>query len=248
MRFVLVFQAQLRTIVQTQILYEPKYKPKRTYNDLIFKSFCYRELILQTLIADAGWPIWPLLLISVIALAIIIERILSLREARVIPASLVRDVKRMLNANTLTTEDLERLTTSCTAGPMVSGILRNRSQDAERIREVAQENGSDISLDLNRYLPLLGTIGTVAPLMGLFGTVVGMIEIFAIFEPGGADPGLLARGISVALYNAGFGILIAIPALIAHRILRMRADTLLHKIELAGRDVIELIRTPKTNA
>lgn len=88
--------------------------------------------------------------------------------------------------------------------------------------------------DLSRYIPAIGTIAVVAPLMGLFGTVVGMIEIFGSYTPGGGDPAQLARGISIALYNTGFGILIAIPAMIAHRYLRGRVDGYLNAMELSA--------------
>jgi biopolymer transport protein ExbB len=84
-------------------------------------------------------------------------------------------------------------------------------------------------------------IATIAPLMGLFGTVVGMVEIFAAYQPGGTDPGQLARGISIALYNTGFGILIAVPAAIAHRLLRVHVESLLHYIEQEARQLIAAI-------
>jgi len=193
---------------------------------------------LQAIIADAGWPIWPLLLLSVVAIAIIIERTLSLRSARVVPAHLVKDVERMIKAESIDLDSIERLSNSSACGQVLATILRERRKPVEEVRLAAEETGSDVAFALQRFLPVLATIGTVAPLMGLFGTVVGMIEIFAAFEPGGADPGQLARGISIALYNAGFGILIAIPAIIAHRMFRVHVDHLLMRIEQAARQVI----------
>lgn len=197
-----------------------------------------REPTLQSIIADAGWPIWPLLFLSVVAIAIIIERVLSLRTNRVVPGMLVKDVERMVKADSIDLESLERLSSSSACGKVLATILRERRKPLQEVRLAAEETGSDVAFALQRFLPALATIGTVAPLMGLFGTVVGMIEIFAAFEPGGADPGQLARGISVALYNAGFGILIAIPAIIAHRMLRVHVDHLLLLIEQAARQVI----------
>ncbi|AWB33356.1 MotA/TolQ/ExbB proton channel family protein [Orrella marina] len=193
---------------------------------------------MQAIIADAGWPIWPLLLLSVVAIAIIIERTLSLRSARVVPAHLVKDVERMIKAESIDLDSIERLSNSSACGQVLATILRERRKPVEEVRLAAEETGSDVAFALQRFLPVLATIGTVAPLMGLFGTVVGMIEIFAAFEPGGADPGQLARGISIALYNAGFGILIAIPAIIAHRMFRVHVDHLLMRIEQAARQVI----------
>ena len=193
---------------------------------------------MQSIIADAGWPIWPLLFLSVVAIAIIVERLLSLRSARVIPPGLVNDVERLVRANTIDLESIERLSSSSACGQVLATILRERRKPVSEVRLAAEETGSDVAFHLQRFLPALATIGTVAPLMGLFGTVIGMIEIFSAFEPGGADPGQLARGISVALYNAGFGILIAIPAIIAHRLLRVHVDHLLVRIEQAARQVI----------
>ena len=193
---------------------------------------------MQSIIADAGWPIWPLLLLSIFAVAIIAERLLSLRSSRVIPSGLVNDVERLVRATTIDLESIERLASSSACGQVLATILRERHKPVSEVRLAAEETGSDVAFALQRFLPALATVGTIAPLMGLFGTVVGMIEIFAAFEPGGAAPGQLARGISVALYNAGFGILIAIPAIIAHRLLRVHVDHLLIRIEQAARQVI----------
>lgn len=193
---------------------------------------------MQSIIADAGWPVWPLLFLSIVAVAIIAERLLSLRSSRVIPPGLVSDVERLVRASTIDLESIERLSSSSACGQVLATILRERRKPLSEVRLAAEETGSDVAFALQRFLPALATIGTVAPLMGLFGTVVGMIEIFAVFTPGATDPGQLARGISVALYNAGFGILIAIPAIIAHRLLRVHVDHLLVRIEQAARQVI----------
>jgi biopolymer transport protein ExbB len=107
------------------------------------------------------------------------------------------------------------------------------------IRYQAELTGGDVAHAMQRFLPALAMIATVAPLMGLFGTVIGMIEIFAAYQPAGTDPGQLARGISIALYNTGFGILIAVPAAIAHRLLRVHVDNLLVQVEQAARTLID---------
>src|SRR5690606_8791581 len=104
-----------------------------------------------------------------------------------------------------------------------------------------EDVGRAVAHDLNRYIPALGTVAVIAPLMGLFGTVVGMIEIFGSYTPGGGDPAQLARGISIALYNTGFGILIAIPAMIAHRYLRGRVDGYLSAMEQAASRVVRAV-------
>ena len=206
--------------------------------------WCFEILIrgftLQSIIADAGWPIWPLIFLSFVAVAIVVERILSLRTSRVVPATLTKEVERMLRGNALDLESIERLAQSSPCGTVLAAILRERRKPLSEIRLAAEETGADVAFELQKYLPTLSVIGTVAPLMGLFGTVVGMIEIFATFGPT-ADPAQLARGISVALYNAGFGILIAVPAIIAHRMLRTHVDRLLLKIEQSARYIISQI-------
>lgn len=148
----------------------------------------------------------------------------------------------MLRGNMLDAEALSKLSVSSPAGHVLSHILSNRHEPLPEIRLRAEEVGADVAHDLQRFLPALSMIATIAPLMGLFGTVVGMIEIFAAYTPGGTDPGQLARGISVALYNTGFGILIAVPAAVAHRLLRSHVDDLLIRIEKAARELIEQIK------
>ena len=210
---------------------------------LVSEHHCQGELILQSIIAEAGWPIWPLLLISVIALAIIIERLLSLRGARICPNGIANEAVRLYRSNSLDVDSLAKLRDACLAGQVLSTILENRRQPRAEIRYQAELAGSDVAHTMQRFLPALAMIATVAPLMGLFGTVIGMIEIFAAYQPGGTDPGQLARGISIALYNTGFGILIAVPAAIAHRLLRVHVDNLLVRIEQEARSVIDRLDT-----
>lgn len=107
---------------------------------------------------------------------------------------------------------------------------------------MVEDTGRDVAFQLERYLPALATVATIAPLLGLFGTVIGMIEIFAAYRPDGSDPTELARGISIALYNTGFGILIAIPAVIAHRHFKTRVQALLLKMEQSARQVAASLR------
>jgi biopolymer transport protein ExbB len=197
--------------------------------------------ILQSIIIEAGWPIWPLLFISVVALAIIFERLMALRLNRVYPIDVPIEAFRLLRSNGVNEESLEKLAQSSLGGKVLSTILANKQQPINEIRLRAEETGADIAHEMQRFLPALGMIATIAPLMGLFGTVIGMIEIFAAYQPGGTDPGQLARGISIALYNTGFGILIAVPAAIAHRLLRVHVNNLLVKIEQSARSLIQQI-------
>ena len=197
--------------------------------------------ILQSIIIEAGWPIWPLLFISVVALAIIFERLMALRLNRVYPIDVPIEAFRLLRSNGVNEESLEKLAQSSLGGKVLSTILANKQQPINEILLRAEETGADIAHEMQRFLPALGMIATIAPLMGLFGTVIGMIEIFAAYQPGGTDPGQLARGISIALYNTGFGILIAVPAAIAHRLLRVHVNNLLVKIEQSARSLIQQI-------
>lgn len=196
---------------------------------------------MQQIIAEAGWPIWPLFLISVIALAIIFERLLALRQRRVCPSSVAAEAQRLQRGNAINSDALIKLSYASLSGRVFATILSSQRQPVDEIRRRAEETGADVAHEMQRFLPALAMIATIAPLMGLFGTVVGMIEIFAAYQPGGTDPGQLARGISIALYNTGFGILIAVPAAIAHRLLKVHVNNLLVKIEQAARVLIQQI-------
>ena len=188
------------------------------------------------IIQAAGWPIWPLLATSVLGLALIIERLLSLRRGLVLPRGLNEQVADMVLTRQDTPEALSRLERNSPLGRVLAEVLRQRHLPRPELRAAVEDAGRAVAHDLNRYIPAIGTIAMVAPLMGLFGTVVGMIEIFGAYAPATSDPAQLAHGISVALYNTGFGILIAIPAMIAHRILRARVDGYLAAMEqMAGR-------------
>jgi biopolymer transport protein ExbB len=194
---------------------------------------------LQSIVIQAGWPIWLLIALSIAGLAIVIERAFSLNTARLIPSDLPAQVIQMVRAKADTPEAIEKLRSSSALGQILAELLRNRHLPAAERRVAIEDAGRDVGYILQRYLPALATVATLGPLMGLFGTVVGMIEIFAAYKPDGSDPSELARGISIALYNTGFGILIAIPAVIAHRLFKSRVDALLLKMEQATRHVAQ---------
>jgi biopolymer transport protein ExbB len=186
---------------------------------------------LLEIIHAAGWPIWLLLATSVLCLAVILERFLSLRKRLILPPRLPVQVVELVKNGSDSADALDRLASNSPLGRVLAEVLANRhEQNSFRVAAI-EDAGKDVAMRLNRYLPALATIAVVAPLMGLFGTVVGMIEIFAAYTPAGGDPSQLARGISIALYNTGFGIIIAIPALIFHRYFRSRVDYFLHQME-----------------
>ena len=124
---------------------------------------------------------------------------------------------------------------------MLAAGLRNVGSSREVMREAIEEAGSLVAHDLERYLTTLGTIATAAPLMGLFGTVVGMIEIFGSQSPSGSNPMQLAHGISIALYNTGFGLLIAIPAMIFWRHFRALVTSFLVEMQRQAVRLVEVV-------
>ncbi len=176
-----------------------------------------------SIIQAAGWPIWPLLFASIIALALIFERFYSLQAKKIIPEGLLKQALsdfRRGQDNSKLFDDLER----SPLGQVLVAGLRNVHNSREVVLDALEEAGATVAHELNRYLTTLGTIASISPLMGLFGTVVGMIEIFGSQAPGTGNPQELAHGISVALYNTGFGILIAIPSMIFWRHFRAKVD------------------------
>jgi biopolymer transport protein ExbB len=197
---------------------------------------------LQSFVTDAGWPIWPLLALSVAGLAIIIERFLSLQTRRIAPPELSAQVLQMVRVGAASPEALDKLQASSPLGQILAQLVRKRHLPEAELRLAVEDSGRDVAHSLQRYLPALGTVATIAPLMGLFGTVVGMIEIFAAYRPDGSDPTQLARGISVALYNTGFGIMIAVPAMIAHRHFKSRVDGLLLRMEQSARRLNDALK------
>lgn len=183
------------------------------------------------IIHAAGWPVWLLIITSVLCLAVIIERFLSLRASVVFPARLPAQALDMLRQGRLGADGLVRLSDQAPLGHVLAEVLMNRDESNAYRVAAAEDAGKDVAYRLNRYLPALATIAVVAPLLGLFGTVIGMIDIFGAYTPAGGDPAQLARGISIALYNTAFGIIIAIPALIFHRYFRSRVEHYLHRME-----------------
>ncbi len=170
-----------------------------------------------SIILAAGWPIWPLLLASIIAVALIIERLVSLRRAKILPAGLLQRVVAEYRQQGTSEAMLTNLEAQSPLGRVLAAGLRNVGSSREIMRESIEEAGGVVAHELERYLTTLGTIASISPLMGLFGTVVGMIEIFGSQSPTGTNPMQLAHGISVALYNTGFGLIIAIPGMIFWR-------------------------------
>ena len=189
------------------------------------------DTVLLQIINDAGWPIWLLITTSVIGLALIIERFLALRTQLITPRGLLDELVARLHDGSVPPSILEKFSAGSPLGRVLAEVVAVRAHDTSYRVAAIEDVGKDVAWRLNRYVPTLATISVISPLLGLFGTVVGMIEIFASYTPAGGDPAQLARGISVALYNTGFGILIAVPALIFHRYFKARVEQYLNRIE-----------------
>jgi len=189
----------------------------------------------------AGWPIWFLLLASIIALALIIERSVSLRSGKIIPPLLFDQVVGVYQRQGVNDEMVDKLAKDSPLGAVLAAGLRNHKSSRAIMKEAIEEAGRAVAHDLERFLTTLGTIATAAPLLGLFGTVIGMIEIFGSQAPSGANPQLLAHGISIALYNTAFGIGIAVPSLIFYRHFRHQVDSLIVEMEEQASKLVDIL-------
>ena len=189
---------------------------------------------MYSILLSAGWPIWPLLIISILGLAIAIERGWYLRQTHIFPKNCLESVFSLANQlvgnkSTVSEQQIAELANLSPVSPLLACALKEKlaGSSTDTALEELQVTAQGTWLKLDRYLGALATIATVAPLLGLFGTVVGMIEIFGsqgAINGAAGSPQQLAHGISVALYNTAFGLLIAIPALAAWRGLRAMAN------------------------
>ena len=199
---------------------------------------------MYALIQAAGWPIWPLILASIVAMGIIGERMWALRLSMVTPRDLLPKVVYEYRNSGVSADMIARLQKHSPLGQIFAAGLRNDRSTREVMKESIEEAGRAVCHDLERYLTTLGTIASMSPLMGLFGTLVGMIEIFGANSPipgGGNDPAQLAHGISVALYNAAFGILVAIPSMMFYRYFHGKVDALVIEMELQALKLVEIV-------
>ncbi|WP_338847836.1 MotA/TolQ/ExbB proton channel family protein [Massilia sp. W12] len=184
-----------------------------------------------SIISQAGWPIYPLLIASIICVALIIERLLYLRRNRVLPPNLLKEVITVYHNGKINPEVVDSLEKTSPLGRVLAAGLRNVNAPRDVMKESIEEAGSAAAHELERFLTSIGTIASLAPLMGLFGTVVGMIEIFGAHNGQGTNPAELAHGISVALYNTGFGLLVAMPALVFYRHFRALINSFVVEME-----------------
>ncbi len=194
------------------------------------------------LVQAGGWLMIPILLCSVIAAAIIIERTWTLRQKKVIPAKLLTGIWNLLSNDALTEQHISEIESGSPLGKVLAAGLINRHLSRDLIRESIQETGRHVVHEMERFMNTLGTISTITPLLGLLGTVIGMIRVFtAITVVGVGDPGQLAGGISEALITTATGLTIAIPSLIFHRHLKRKIDELVVAMEQEAMKLVEFL-------
>ena len=195
-----------------------------------------------SIIQAAGWPIWPLVACSILAMALVFERFVALKTARVAPPKLLSEAISVSSSTLPGPDVVNQLEQNSALGEVLASGLRTlnthpRCSEAD-LRAAMEGAGRAVAHRLEKYLSALATIASAAPLLGLLGTVIGMIEIFGSQGGsggvGGGNPAQLAHGISVALYNTAFGLIVAIPALIFWRYFRSRVDAYLLTLELSS--------------
>ena len=193
-----------------------------------------------SIIIELGWPVWPLILASVLALALIIERAVALRRVRILPSGLLDDVLGLVRKQPVSREIVTKLEANSPLGRVLAAALRNDRTLREGAIQQVEAAGATVANRLTKNLTLLGSIGSIAPLLGLFGTVIGMIHIFAS-QQAGSSPQELARGISVALYCTALGIIVAVPAVLAHRYFRRLVEDYLVDMEEQAERLLEVV-------
>jgi biopolymer transport protein ExbB len=194
-----------------------------------------------TIVEAAGWPIYFLLVASVLSLGLIVERVIFLRRNNIAPPELLDETVKSLKQGGVNPQTLQKLSEGSLLGQVFAAGLKNIKSSPEIMKEAIEEAGRATSHDMERFLTTLGTIASISPLLGLFGTVVGMIEIFGAQNAGGSNPAELAHGISVALYNTAFGLIVAVPSMIFYRHFRAHVDSLTFEMEQQAIKLVEVI-------
>lgn len=194
-----------------------------------------------TIVEAAGWPIWFLLVTSVVALSLIAERLLFLRSNNIVPAELLDETVKELKQSGVNPQMLKKLNENSLLGRVFAAGLKNIKSPPNIMKESIEEAGRASNHEMERFLTTLGTIASISPLLGLFGTVVGMIEIFGAQNAGGSNPAELAHGISVALYNTAFGLIVAVPSMIFYRHFRAKVDSLSFEMEQQAIKLVEIV-------
>jgi biopolymer transport protein ExbB len=195
------------------------------------------------LMQAGGWLMVPIVLCSIVATAIIIERLWVLRRHVIMPEDLVTRIWQLNRRRQLSDERVAEIRDGSPLGRMLASGLVNRFHSREIMKEAIQDTGRHVVADLERNLSTLGTIAAVAPLLGLLGTVIGMIDVFAVIvQAGVGNPGVLAGGISKALITTAAGLSVAIPVLMFHRYFNNRVNHLIIGMEEQALRLIEVMK------
>jgi biopolymer transport protein ExbB len=194
------------------------------------------------IIQAGGWLMLPIIVCSIVAAAIIMERLWTFQQKRVLPQDLTAQAWQWVKADQLDPEHLQILHQSSPLGQVLAAGLANRDASREIAKESIEDTGRHVVHELERYLNPLGTIAVVSPLLGLLGTVIGMVKVFAAITANGVgNPGILAGGISEALITTAAGLTVAIPSLIGYRYLRGRVDSLVVHMEKEAMKFLEAL-------
>lgn len=194
------------------------------------------------IVKSGGLLMIPILGCSVIAAAIIIERLWTLQKKRVLPDNLSRTVWNWVQKKQLNDRNIKALSETSPLGAILAAGLANRDRPRSVMKERIEDTGRHVIHDLTRFINTLGTIAAISPLLGLLGTVIGMVKVFAaITTHGVGDPSVLAQGISEALITTGAGLSVAIPALIGYRYLSSRIDGLVVQMEIEAMRLVETL-------
>ncbi len=194
------------------------------------------------IVQAGGWLMLPIITCSILAAAIILERLWTLQQNRVLPKDLTMQAWHWVKADKLDPEHLQTLHQSSPLGQVLAAGLANRDAGREIAKEGIEDTGRHVVHELERYLNPLGTIAAISPLLGLLGTVIGMVKVFAaITTHGVGNPSVLAGGISEALITTAAGLTVAIPSLIGYRYLRGRIDGLVVRMEKEAMKFLEAL-------
>jgi len=194
------------------------------------------------LLKAGGILMVPIVICSILALAIILERFWTLRPSRVAPPQTINELWRWIKKKELNGRKLKALQSSSPLGRVLAGGLMNAKHGREIMKESIEHEASQVIHDLERFLNPLGTVATITPLLGLLGTVIGMIKVFAEIQLAGVgNAGNLAGGISEALITTAAGLSVAIPALICHRYFIRRVDELVVGMEQEAIKLVEVV-------
>jgi len=195
------------------------------------------------IVQSGGWLMVPILLCSVVAAAICVERLWTLQRSRIVPKNLLSQIWSAVKTEELDTQKLRELRSNSPLGQVLAAGVANARRGRDVMKEAMEEAASQVSHDMERYLTSLGIIASISPLLGLLGTVVGMIKVFtALMLEGAGNANVLAGGISQALITTAAGLSVAIPALMFHRFFLRRIDELIVTMEQEASKLVDILQ------